>query len=173
MKTRFLLFTGYGLILFFFCSLSAKGQVEKFQAAYLYNFTRYIDWPSGDLSNSFVIGIMGNKSLETELETLTSNKKVLGKSIDIKTVSSVEEAKGCQILFVGSSSGNKLMQFNQALSNTSTLVVTEGNSGIKNGAALSFILNENRLQFEIKKGILESRGLKVSTELLSLASKTY
>ena len=52
---------------------------------YLYNFTRYIAWPTEYQSGEFVIGVMGyDNDITVELRDIASQRKV--SSQDIKVV---------------------------------------------------------------------------------------
>ena len=43
--------------------------LSKYQAVFMYNFTRYIEWPTA--KQPLVIGVMGNSPVLLELERLT------------------------------------------------------------------------------------------------------
>lgn len=57
------------IFLIIFLSInSAFSQVEKIQAAYLINFARYFEWPANYLPENFVIGVLGNNFIVSELQ---------------------------------------------------------------------------------------------------------
>jgi len=50
---------------------------SKIKAVYIYNFTKYIEWPEEYLMERFVVGILGkDESLFNELEKMAKVKKV-------------------------------------------------------------------------------------------------
>ncbi len=55
------------------------------KAVFLYNFTRYFEWPENKKLNNFVIYVVGkNESLMSELKNLAAKKKVGNQEIEIK-----------------------------------------------------------------------------------------
>ena len=54
--------------------LNVNAQQEKYLAAFVYQFTNYINWPSN--SGEFVIGVMGSSNVTTYLQQLAKEKKV-------------------------------------------------------------------------------------------------
>ena len=47
--------------------LTAKAQDEKFKALFMYNFTKYIEWPQSKQTGDFVIGVVGGSPIIDEL----------------------------------------------------------------------------------------------------------
>lgn len=70
------------------------------KAVFLYNFTRYFEWPENKKLNNFVIYVVGkNESLMSELKNLAAKKKVGNQEIEIKTLlNSIQ--KSFQILYI-------------------------------------------------------------------------
>jgi hypothetical protein len=153
--------------------LTAFSQVEKFQAAYLFNFTRFIEWPSEFLSESFVIGVLGNDPVIKELQNAASTKTVYGKKIDILVFNSVENIMPAHIVFVPNNQSEKLGSVAGKIGGQNTLLVSYDTKGIDNGSGINFILLDNKLQFEIKKSNITKYNLKVNSELENLAKKKY
>jgi hypothetical protein len=65
----------------------------KCKAIYLYNFTKYIEWPEDYKTGNFVIGVYGNyPMLLTELNRMASTKTAGSQKFEIKSVNTVEAA---------------------------------------------------------------------------------
>ena len=61
----------------------------KIKAVYLYNFSKYIDWPEDYKSGSFVVTVLGaSSSLLTELDKMATQKKLGNQEISVKSISS-------------------------------------------------------------------------------------
>ena len=45
-----------------------NAQVSRFQAMYIYNFSRMVEWPNEYKNGNFEIGVIGNNSLMEELK---------------------------------------------------------------------------------------------------------
>ena len=55
----------------------ARGQNERFKALFLYNFTRYLEWPTSGQQDDFVILVAGkNAKITNELQQIAAKKTV-------------------------------------------------------------------------------------------------
>ncbi len=158
------------LLLFFIKVEFASAQNEKFKALFLYNFTKYIDWPASYKQGNFVIGVLGNSPIVDELNIVSSKKQVGGQSIVIKKFANPAQLDRCHVLFIPSYKSGSLRAVLANLQGKNTLVVTDGNNLVQQGAGINFVETGGKQGFEIKKQNVESKGLKVSGSLLSLGT---
>jgi len=141
---------------------------DKFKAVFLYNFTRYIEWPS-NTSSEFVIGVVGSSSIYSELQSITQGKLVGSQAIKIKKVQNVSEMGSCSILYVSSEVSSQVAHLATELKDNNMLIITERSGLINKGAGISFVVDNGKQKFEISKLNLEKRGLKVNKQLLDMA----
>ena len=142
----------------------------KIKVVYLYNFSKYIDWPEDYKSGSFIITVIGNSpSLLSELSKMATQKKAGSQDISIKSISSVSDLNKSNIVFVPAENSGQLNEIISKLKGRSTLVVSEKPGSIKQGSAINFIVQENKQKFELCKTNAERSKLKVSSSLLPLA----
>lgn len=156
------------LVLAIFC-LEAKGQSSSYrelQAAYIFNFAKYIKWPAETFA--FVIGVTGDSEIMKVLQNTLKEKKVAGRAIELRTISTPDEASKCNIIYLPEFSSMKLSVLRDALSGKQVLIVTEEDL-IKKGASISFIVEDDRLKFKLKRSTLLSAQLTASEGLLRLA----
>lgn len=141
----------------------------KIKAVYLYNFSKYVEWPEEYKNGSFVVTVIGNNPyLLAELEKM-SQKKVGTQPISIKSISSVSSIEKSNIIFVPFESSGELTEIINKMKGRSTLVVTEKPGLAKQGAAINFIIKENKQLFELNKSNAERYKLKISSSLIPLA----
>jgi len=148
---------------------SAWAQKEKFHSIFIYNFSKYVKWPDDQSSGKFVIGVFGSSSIMKDLEAMASNKKVNGVSIEVKQFNSTTGIGECNILYVSASESEKIAEVIRATSSKPVLLVTDKPGLAKKGAAINFVEKEGKVKFELNQQNAESRGLKVSGSLTSLA----
>jgi hypothetical protein len=139
---------------------------EELQAAYIFNFAKYIKWPESDAN--FVIGVYGETEIMEYLEKTLAGKKVGSRSIELKVISKVEALLECNIVYVPESDSKKVAELTTLVAGKSILIVTEEDL-IKKGAAISFVVEDERLRFKLKKSALVAAGLAASEGLLRLA----
>ena len=152
-----------------------KAQLDTYRAysLFVYSFGSYIQWPSNSVGDEFSIVVIGNSKITDELETMASNRKLVGKKITVKTVNSVSEINDCQMIFISDSKSGTLDEVLAKHGGKPTLVITERDGLIRKGAGISFILtDDDKLNFEINMQKLESNNLKVSQQLAKLAANT-
>ena len=77
MKKLFLL-----LLAFTLCHL-ASAQMAKFQALYILNFARNTSWPQEDNGKTFVITVVGDNTLASEMRNVVKNKLVGDRKIEV------------------------------------------------------------------------------------------
>lgn len=142
----------------------------KIKAVFIYNFTKYIEWPSDYQDGEFTIGILGeNEALYKELDNMSKVKKVANRSFSIKKIASVNDIGKPHILYIPANSKISLATAVLQVKNKSTLIVTEKPGLAKLGSAINFIIVGNRQKFELNKSNAERHNLKVASVLEKLA----
>jgi hypothetical protein len=142
----------------------------KIKASFIYNFTKYIEWPDKYKEGNFVVGVLGTTSFYNDLVTLLNTKTVGNQRFEIKNFASVDAISGiCHILFIPTESSSMLPEVLKKIKGKSTLVVTEKPGLAKKGAAINFVVENNKQKFEMNKANIEKYNLKVSTTLASYA----
>jgi hypothetical protein len=142
----------------------------KIKATFIYNFTKYIDWPENYKHGNFVIGVLGTTSFYNDLSTLLIKKSVGNQKFEIKNFSSNEAASSiCHILFITGENSFMLPEVIKKLKGKSTLIVTEKPGLTKQGSGINFIVDNNKQRFELNKSNVEKYNLKVSSTLTALA----
>lgn len=156
-------------LLFLLCSgVSMNAQNEKFKALFLYNFIKNIEWPSAYQQGELTIGVLGNSSIAKELETIAATQKAGNQNMKVKVFSSVDEIGNCHLIYVTPNKSNMVSQLAAKVGGNSTLIVSDGKGAIQQGSAINFILDGDKLKFEISRQHIELKGLKVSASLVNL-----
>ncbi len=143
------------------------------KAAYLYQFGRYVQWPAAtfaDERSPLVIGVLGQDPFGGILEEIARTKRIDGHPIVVRRFASMADYTACHILFITSSvAPEQKAAALQKLQGTPTLLVGEEPGFAKEGGAINFFLEENKIRFEINMEIAKQDQLKISSKLLSLA----
>lgn len=150
-----------------------QSNVAKAEAMFIYNFARLIQWPEDYRSGIFVIGILGTSDVYGELQKYTQGKKVGFQDIEIKRYRNTEEIDRCHILFIPFTRGTNMNEVIDKVNNFSTLIISERRDAIEMGAAINFLIEETRLQFELKEENATKYGLRISARLRDMATNLY
>jgi len=156
------------LIFFITISISVRAQVEKMQAAFIYNFTMLVNWPSAYQSGDFVISVFGNGPINKELEDMAKQKKAGNQTIVVKRITSPAEIGNSHIVYVPNTAKGKVAEVIAKTASTSTLVVTESEGAGASGSNINFVLVDDKLRFEINEGKASAKGLKLAVNLVKL-----
>ncbi len=143
------------------------------KAAYLYNFGRFIEWPAqvrAANGDSFTICVLGQDPFGPALNATLADETIAGKSVIAKRIPRPQDAVNCRILFISSSEDSQLKQILAALENTSVLTVSDLPQFSRRGGMVQFILDGNRVRFEVNLTPADHAGLTLSSELLKLAT---
>ena len=85
------------LLLGIFSSAQTAGDREyQLKAAFLFNFTQFVEWPSASLpepSSSLVIGILGENPFGNYLEEIVTGEVVNGHPLVVQQYKNVDEIK--------------------------------------------------------------------------------
>jgi YfiR/HmsC-like len=161
------------LVVFAASSFAVPAQQENeeygVKAAFIYQFTNYIEWDSLIPGDEFVIGIIGNSPVKGQLAEIAKTKTVKGKRIAVRQFSKPEEIIPCQILFISRKATFALDDILAKVGGRGTLTVAEKEGYAKKGADINFIEVDEKLKFEANPKGINAAGLKASSQLLKLA----
>jgi hypothetical protein len=159
-----------GLMLFAPAKVNAQEDIDyTFYPKYLYHFTKYIDWPANKKGGDFVIAIVGESNATNAIKQFFAGKKVGARNIVIKYMHSDADFASAHIVFVSSKLSSQIYTIAPRVNTAKALLVTEKEGLARKGADISFFIKDEKLKFEINKGVIENKGLKIATELLKLA----
>jgi len=157
--------------------LLAEGQQPRaseyqVKAAYLFNFSRFVSWPaqgSGDASAPFSICVMGKDPFGQVLDATVAGENIGGKSVVARRLAQAEQASNCRVLFISSSEESRLREILAALDKASVLTVSDIAHFAERGGMIQFVLQDNRVRFEVNLASATGAKLTLSSELLKVA----
>lgn len=148
------------------------GPREEYEvkAAFLYNFMRFVDWPpsrGGDVS--LTVCVPAETPIRRPLEAIVRGKRVEGRELAVRVLGPRDDPSACHSLFVAADDEPVSAGLLDRVRNTDVLTVGESAQFIANGGLVRFYLNENRVRFQIDAAGANRAGLRISSQLLSLA----
>jgi hypothetical protein len=84
-----------------------------------------------------------------------------------------ENVKGCQLLFVGARESKRIPAVLASARDSSVVTVGESDGFAQEGGVIGFILEENKIRFEINVQAARHAGIKISSRLMLLAKNVY
>jgi len=166
------------LVWIVFASIGAQAQASRptdyqVKAAYLYNFSRFVEWPAKGTTvkdDSFTICVLGQDPFGATLDNILTGETVGSRSVAARRVTSAQELAGCQILFVSSSEESRLGKVMESLNKAAVLTVSDMPQFSQRGGMIQFVLEGNRVRFEVNLVAAQNAGLALSSELLKVAT---
>jgi hypothetical protein len=152
---------------------ATTGEVK---AAFLYNFARFTEWPTAAFSSAaspFLIGVSGDEVLRQTVDAVVRGKAVGGRGLKTRVVRDDKDVADIQILFVGGSSGGRVTELLKAVTGQPVLTVGDFDRFCDRGGMINFLVEDNRVRFEIRFDATEQAGLKVSSRVLTLAKAIH
>ena len=146
-----------------------KAQEEKYIGLFVYNFTKYFDWPESMKGENFVIEILGHQSVYEELLKITANKKIGYQNIVIKNPSTPEEIGNSHMVFVGHWQSRHLPTIIAKFSGKPSLIISEMEGMLDQGSAINFVIRDGTIKFEMKLSNVSSHHIKTDPRIRELA----
>jgi hypothetical protein len=139
------------------------------KAAFLLNFTKFIDWPASEGASSstpFTICILGDDPFGPILDQMMQGESVNGRPLTVQRLGHTM-AKGCQILYVSRSEAGAKDLLTGA--GTGVLTVGEDEGFVREGGMIAFVLDNRRVRFDINLSATKNAQLTLSSRLLAVA----
>lgn len=148
------------------------GNEYQVKAAFLYNFAKFVDWPAEAFAGSngkFVIGVIGDDPFGGSLDQAIKGKAINGRPLAVRRLKWNQDLRSCHVIFISSSERQRLKQIIDSLRGASVLTVGDMGQFNQQGGIINFILEANKVRFEINSRGADQARLKISSKLLSLA----
>ncbi|HEV2620086.1 MAG TPA: YfiR family protein [Acidobacteriaceae bacterium] len=143
------------------------------EAAYLYNFGKFIEWPTPASPETnpapFSICVVGKDDFGATLDSLIQNDTVNGRAIVARRLPSIAATDGCQILFLGASEQAHLAKDLDTIKDKSILTVSSIPGFLDHGGIIQFLVRDSRVRFAVNLASATRAHLTLSSELLKVA----
>ncbi len=140
------------------------------KANHLYQFVKHVQWPQTKVLN---ICVVGANPLANQLKQLVQGQTVGGRDLHTKPASPTQSVAGCHLLFVSKSLSNQQVKAILQSASPSALTVGEQTDFIRLGGIINFIIQNNKVRYEVNYSLAKQRGLKLGYQLVKHASKRH
>lgn len=154
---------------------TAQGQRvtdQDVKAVFLYKFTNFIEWPppAAQDSEPFRVCVVADKSMTAIIARTIKGESLNGRAMQTVTPDSPEEARRCQMLFIGRTETARAPLL-AAVRDLPVLTVGDAEEFLAEGGIIGFVLEEKRVRFEISVDNARRAGLRISARLLQVARR--
>ncbi len=155
----------------FACAQDIKLE-DRVKAAFLYKFCYYITWPDDAFdspSSPIEIAVIGDDNIAQELQRVTQGRDIAGRPLTIKAYSFDTLPEQIHLLFIGRNTAPNNSDWLNMIRHRPMLIVSDKVNGLDQGSAINFLIDNQRVRFDISLTSLKSHQLEVGSQLLSVA----
>lgn len=149
---------------------AAEAQV---QAAYVYKFIGFVEWPQEVFATpdqALIIGVLGADDIAEELEGLLSARKTERRPLSVRRFGH-DETIAAHVLVVGTLDRPVLKRVLDQVRGTPVLVVSRDRLADAPEVMINFITLKQRVRFEVALAPVTRSRLRLSALMLSVAHK--
>jgi hypothetical protein len=139
---------------------------------YLYKFGPFVQWPDAAHQapdSPVVVCIVGRDPFGQELDQAIAGQRIGMRPIVIRRQQAVARNSGCHIMFLGGSPAQSIAEAAAVVRGTPVLTVTDAMANNRTPGIIEFVVENNRVRFNIDDQAAAENGLVISSQLLSLA----
>lgn len=151
---------------------SAQPTIENdVKATFLYNFIKFVEWPAAPSPSTapFRLCVLADPEFTRAVDRTIAGESVEGRHLERVEPQSVDELSTCAILYVGREHVDRSARLLAAARDLPVLTVGDGAQFVERGGAIGFVLENNRVRFDVSARAVQRSGLKVSSKLLRVA----
>jgi len=152
-------------------SQSRTATEYQVKAAFIYNFTKFIEWPEGTFDNATtpVILCVAPSNPLTEIFSSLNNMTVGGRKIEVRFCNTISGIENCHILFLASLDTTFIKERLDIVRGKGILTIGEVKEFSKLGGMINFFIEKGSLRFEVNLESSQNTGLKVGSQVLMSA----
>ena len=142
------------------------------KAVYLFRFAEYVDWPPESFAgpeSPIIIGVLGDRIISQALEATVQDEQVRNRRFVVRTLSRVEEARNCHIVFIGRAEAGSVGELLTRSRSTPVLTVSDLERFADRGGIIRFVNEGGKVRLRINLDAARTARLTVSSKLLRVA----
>jgi hypothetical protein len=146
----------------------------RVKAAYLLNFTRYVEWPSDAYVSAaapIALCVHGIDPFGPLLVATVRGRTSQGRAIEVRHTKAATDIAGCHVVFVSRAEWRRRPGLLAELAKRGVLTVGEGTAFAEAGGVIGLVLEEGAVRFTVNLAAGERAGLRLSSRMLSIASR--
>ena len=143
-------------------------------ASFLYNFSKYVQWPAGKFASdksTFIFCIVDQDSFIPIVEKTLNGKKVKGRGVITQSRKSIGDLNSCHLVFIGTRKQEGVNEVVKSLTGPGILTVARLNKTSNSKVIINLIKYKNKFKFSVNTNKADQANLKISSRLLKLAVK--
>lgn len=141
------------------------------KATYLYKFAPFIEWPDAAFEapwSPIELCIVGDDPFGPMIDRAVDGQRVADRPITVRRLARIDPAMGCHMMYAAGSAAQPVPDALAAVRGAAVLTITDAARNPARGI-IHFVVENNRVRFEIDSSAASENGIVISSKLLSLA----
>ena len=150
----------------------AQSQDESaVKTAYIYNFSKFIDWPATAFANSDapITFCVIDQSLPDSALSKLDKRKVNQRELAVEKITLKSAHTPCHILYLGELSAAQVSEVIRLYRDDPVLLIGDTGQASEKFAAINLTSEDRKLRFNVNLGQASAHHLEISAYLLKLA----
>jgi hypothetical protein len=148
------------------------GKEYQVKAAFLFNFTRFVEWPADAFpapDSPFIFGVAGSNPFGTHLEEIIKEERINGHPLVLHYFKTSADITACHILYIALENKEEMKMALAQAKALNALTVSDISNFTKQGGMIRFVTEDNKTRIRINLSASKAAGLTISSKLLKLA----
>jgi hypothetical protein len=144
------------------------------KAALLYNFSKFVEWPARTFSGPdepIKVCIVGSSPIGVRIREAVKGKRANGREFIVVDAATVSEALLCHIDFIAFAELQRRDEAIRSVGGRPVLTIGDATAFAERGGIIGLTREENRVRFEVNVVAARRAGLKLSSQLLKVATR--
>lgn len=155
-------------------SLAQQTATEyQVKAVAFYRFIEFSRWPENSFSSPdspIQVCILGENPFGTGLDFI-ADRNVFGRNVALTEIPSGEQFSHCHALFIGKGESQNLPAILSKALENAVLTVSDIENFAEHGGIIGLTVVNNKIRFQVNRGIAVKKGLRLSSSLLEIAER--
>ena len=147
------------------CADDVQRREDQFKAAYLFNFVKFVEWPTATSSDSLTVCFLGGAGVHEALANGIDSKRVGARKLVARRIERPATVATCEVLYADAASADPTLATGLPI-----LTVSDAPGFAARGGMIELFTENHRLRFVINVAHVHKAGLRISSDLLKLAA---
>jgi len=146
-----------------------ENREQQLRAGYIFHLAAFVTWPSLAAADPLNVCFIGGADIRGALDAMSNGKPIGSHRVAARAVANVGALDGCQVLYLDSAA-HAMNNLVSEMGRSAMLTISDQADFVHHGGIVELFTEDNRLRFNINLDNARNAGLKVSSNLLQLAS---
>ena len=162
------------LILFMFAFTFVNAQtaqnasLPEIHSAMIYNFVKYVQWPNTEKPD-FVLAVYGDEEIYNLMHQRYNDKPKASQKMKVILIKNISDVANCDVVYIAKSKNKDFVKIKDIIFNKPILTITDSQNLGQQGSCINLKVVDQKMKFEVNEESFNSNGLKISSQLTSMA----